>query len=636
MFYLAKLGQKISFLALAVIITISAIFMLNAASKESAIMDELAHIPAGYSYDRFLDYRLNPEHPPLVKALSAIPLLFLNLNFPLDSSSWEKDVNGQWDVGNQFIYKINDNKADKIIFLSRIFPIILTLLLILCVYLWSKKLVGPLWALVPTFFVALSPNIIAHGHYVTTDIGATLGFIIGLWSYSSYLQKQTKKSLILAGVAFGFSQLLKFSTFLLIPLFLFFSLVNWWFKSHQKELPIFSKNSLKILLKNILNLLVIFFIGYLLVWLVYIIFTINYPLEKQVSDTESILKSFAGGPDPQWRKCPPYGIGMRCLANIDIWMSSIPIIRGLAQYLLGVLMVIQRSAGGNTAYFLGDISGAGWWYYFPIVYLLKEPIPSLILVALGIFLAVRNLYHQTKEKRTNRFYNYLYEKFDLFAILSTAIFYWLYSIKSTLNIGFRHILPTIPLLYILATVSIKNWIDNQNQNERDFPWYQKILSSFKDIVRKSLKITLVVFLLVWLFAETIIASPYFLSYFNQIGKGVWGGYQYVTDSNYDWGQDLKRLKIYVQKNNIDKIAVDYFGGGDVSYYLSDKAVLWWSSKGNPLNEGVKWIAISANVIQSAKANPTKGYVLEEQNTYPWLNQKPYARAGTSIFIYKLE
>src|SRR3989344_6512853 len=59
------------------------------AANDSAVMDELAHIPAGYSYVKELDDRLNPEHPPLLKALSALPLLALDLNFPTDKPSWQ-------------------------------------------------------------------------------------------------------------------------------------------------------------------------------------------------------------------------------------------------------------------------------------------------------------------------------------------------------------------------------------------------------------------------------------------------------------------------------------------------------------------------------------------------------------------
>src|SRR5271157_5454504 len=74
--------------ALALIVVIAFAFMLNAAKNDSAIMDELAHIPAGYGYVDHLDYRLNPEHPPLAKILGALPLRFLDLNFPTTSTAW--------------------------------------------------------------------------------------------------------------------------------------------------------------------------------------------------------------------------------------------------------------------------------------------------------------------------------------------------------------------------------------------------------------------------------------------------------------------------------------------------------------------------------------------------------------------
>ncbi|GAH87822.1 unnamed protein product, partial [marine sediment metagenome] len=60
---------------------------------DSATMDEVAHLPAGYSYLTQKDYRLNPEHPPLLKDLAAIPLLFIkDINFPSDIKAWKEDV----------------------------------------------------------------------------------------------------------------------------------------------------------------------------------------------------------------------------------------------------------------------------------------------------------------------------------------------------------------------------------------------------------------------------------------------------------------------------------------------------------------------------------------------------------------
>src|SRR5689334_12990603 len=88
---------------------------LTAMAGNSAIVDEVAHIPSGYSYLHYGDYRLNPEHPPLIKDLAGLPLQFMNLKFPDYEPSWTTDINGQWESGWNFIYHIG-NDADQIIF----------------------------------------------------------------------------------------------------------------------------------------------------------------------------------------------------------------------------------------------------------------------------------------------------------------------------------------------------------------------------------------------------------------------------------------------------------------------------------------------------------------------------------------
>ena len=200
------------------IVAISAFLMFDVSRQESATMDELAHIPAGYSYVKYLDYRLNPEHPPLLKALAALPLLDMNLKFPTDSPKWEKEVNNQWDIGSIFLFQ-SGNNPDKIVQSARIFPIIITLLTIVLIYLWSRELLGKWWALLPAFLFAASPAVLAHGHYVTTDIAAAFGFLLATYLFTKFLNRRNGLNLILAGVGLGIALLLKFSTVLLIPLF---------------------------------------------------------------------------------------------------------------------------------------------------------------------------------------------------------------------------------------------------------------------------------------------------------------------------------------------------------------------------------------------------------------------------------
>lgn len=272
-------------------------------------------------------------------------------------------------------------------------------------------------------------------------------------------------------------------------------------------------------------------------------------------------------------------------------------------------MVIQRSAGGNTVYFLGEVSSSGSPFYFPAVYFMKEPLPILTLTLLALLYA---LYRGRRMIRNLKF------KWAQFSMLFFIIIYGLYSITSSLNIGVRHLLPIMPFIYILTAMGLKSLLEETS------------------LGTKKLGIGFVVVLTAWFLISVGRAYPYYLSYFNEV-IGTDNGWRYVTDSNYDWGQDLKRLQAFVDEEGIPKIAVDYFGGGNPNYYLGDKAILWQSARGSPRESGIEWLAVSINTLQGAKGEPHPEQLRNPRDEYRWLTnyEVPYARAGKSIFIYKL-
>jgi len=621
------------------VLIIAALLMLNSSLRESAIVDELAHIPAGYSYLKFGDNRLNPEHPPLLKDLSAIPLVFLNLNFPIESNYWQQYINGQWDVGRVFLYE-SGNNADQIIQLARIFPMILTLLTAFLVYLLAKKFVGPYWALLPFILFSFSPLFLAHGHYVTTDIAAAFGAILIFLIVIPKMMQPSKKNLLVAGLFLGIAQLTKFSLLLFYPLIIIFILI--WkivqiIKQKKSHLTI---SPLKEILKTLGNIIIVFIISFGVIYLVYLPQNINYPIEKQVYDTEQILYSFAGGPDPQLETCRHWtgsiSRQMRCVAEIDIALSKNKITKPFAQYLLGALMVVERSTGGNTGYFLGNISNSGWHEYFPIVFLIKEPIPSLILIFLAIFWSFKNFIKSTIDNIKNKNWwtkliNWLSQNFLLFCILIFVIIYSIFSIRSPLNIGYRHLTVIIPLIYILTADQIKKWwlgVKNNVDSQSIF----SLLINFNQIKKIGIKTILILILIMWYIIEALIISPHFIAYFNEFVGGAKNGYKYVVDSNLDWGQDLKRLAKFVEENNINKIKLDYFGGGSPTYYLQEKFEHWQSAKGQP--ETNSWLAVSLTFLQNSQGKPVPGFHINPKDTYNWLKDKnPTARIGYSIFVY---
>ena len=121
-----------------IIVLLLAMFTIMYASQidDVAIMDELAHIPAAYSYVSLKDMRLNPEHPPLIKDLAGLPLLLFKPNFPTDTKAWKDEINGQWDQGAKFLYE-SGNDPDRILRYSRLPVMLLAVLFGWLLYKWS-------------------------------------------------------------------------------------------------------------------------------------------------------------------------------------------------------------------------------------------------------------------------------------------------------------------------------------------------------------------------------------------------------------------------------------------------------------------------------------------------------------------
>ena len=568
------------------------VFVITVASMsgDSVTMDEVAHLPSGYSYLTQKDMRLNPEHPPLVKDLAAIPLLFIKgIEFPYDIKAWQSDVNGQWDFGFNFLYG-RGNPVDKMIFWGRIPMILILILLGFYIFKWSRELFGNNGALLALLLFSFSPTFLAHGRLVTTDVAAATGAFIATYYFVQALKRPDGKNIILAGIIFGAAQLLKFSVILLIPLFVFLAAIWWLFQSKQ-------------LWNTFKTLILVFIIGFIVMWPVYQYHVWGYPVERQVSDTKFILASF---------KYP-------VISNAIVWMADKPILRAYAQYLLGLAMVIQRATGGNTTYFLGEVSASGWKNYFPVVYLIKETLTLHILTFIAVFYALFIGLRQIKKPIfTNIFRgigSFIRYRFAELSMLSFVAIYWITSLTSNLNIGVRHLLPAFPFTIVLVAGTVALLLKDP---------YLKI------------KKAVLAALIIWQVFSVISVYPHFLSYFNEAVGGPKKGYLYSVDSNLDWGQDLKRLKKWVDVNNVDKIYIEYFGGGDARYYLKEKFAPWSGSLTEAEFPKDNYLAVSATFLQGGRGKPVPGFN-QKQGHYLWLNKyTPVTKIGNSIFVYYIQ
>ncbi len=568
---------------------------------DSAIIDEVAHLPAGYSYITQQDMRLNPEHPPLVKGLAGGAIWLYSkitntaINFPSNIPAWQTAINGQWDFGFDFLYR-SGNDADALIFLGRLPMLLVLLLLGFYVFKWTRELAGNSAALLALFLYAFSPTFIAHGRFVTTDVAAAAAIFIASYYFIRWLKNPSAKNLIIAGLIFGLAQTAKFSVFLLTILFAVIAL--FWVYLKTRERKNFWQNTYRYLGGTIL----LYAIGYVfIVWPIYFFHVANYPVARQVNDTRQILQSF----------------GMRPVANFIIWLAGLPVLRALAQYGLGLAMVLQRAVGGNTTYFLGQINNTGWPLYFPVVYLIKETLTLHILTFAALFYGL----WQFIKNRLYRWYNFhdwLRQNIAQILMLGFIALYWYSSLTSILNIGVRHILPTFPFIFLLVSQQVSQWL------------------AATDTARlaKNLKYAFLVILIIWQAVSVINVYPSFLAYFNESIGGPANGYKYVVDSNLDWGQDMKRLTAWVNANKIDKIRLHYFGGAVPEYYLGNKFIFWWGKyPPQDITKTGGWLAVSATFLQGGRGQYVPGFH-EDVGDYTWLNNyTPVAIIGHSIFVY---
>ncbi len=348
-------------LAAVIIVVVALVLAITSVWNDSPIVDEIPHIGAGYSYIATGDYRLNPEHPPLAKDVAGLSMKIAGTKdeAAFNSRFWQKDLNGQWEFGRKLLFS-SGNDAIRLVRFAKIPELIFFVLCAIIIFAWTRKIYGYLAALIALFLFSFSPTIMAHSRYVTTDIPALFGILIATYFFTHYLEKPTTKNLWLAGIIFGVAELTKFSVFLLVPFFLCLAVIYG---------LISLKSKIRTTFYILLSTCFVIAIGYIfVVWPVYYFHTWNYPIQLQHDQTQTLLSSY----------------GRRSVADTVVNLSGAPVVRALAHYGLGLLMVTQRAVGGNTTYFLGQVSKDSWPQYFPLVYFLKEPLPFWGLLLLAI------------------------------------------------------------------------------------------------------------------------------------------------------------------------------------------------------------------------------------------------------------
>lgn len=252
---------------------------------------------------------------------------------------------------------------------------------------------------------------------------------------------------------------------------------------------------------------------------------------------------------------------------------------------------------GHSAYFMGEISKVGWWYYFPTVFAIKTPLPTLILLllALGLFVWLKQ-----------------WQRWSLVWPLLLAGGVLAAGMVSHVDIGFRYLLPMLPLLFLftgeLTTAVSPRW----------------------------LTLTTAVCCL-FLLPISLTIHPNYLAYFNQLAGGPDNGWRWVVDSNIDWGQDLVALAGYAHQHP-EPIQAAWLGSAPLSAYGINHATpmpIWPHGKENPTYDPF-YPPQPAPGTYVISVTQLQGAYLKDPTRFRWFQtRQPDEKLGYSLFVYRL-
>ena len=198
-----------------VIIFCFAYLCFSAVKDRGPTYDETAHLPAGLSYLKTGDFRLNSAHPPLAKLIAALPLLFADVSIPDGSPAW--DSARDFDFGTEFFRSEIPDSKNHLLLASRMMMILLGCLLCLAVYFLSLSLYGQKSAIFAALMTGFSPTIIAHSGLVNTDVCVALFCVLTFIGIDRVRRNSRITDELFLGGALGLALASKYSALLMLP-----------------------------------------------------------------------------------------------------------------------------------------------------------------------------------------------------------------------------------------------------------------------------------------------------------------------------------------------------------------------------------------------------------------------------------
>ncbi len=525
----------------AAVLLLALMFLLSggAALRESVTFDEVAHVAAGLSYWQRLDMRMNTEHPPMAKLLSALPLVLLRTHADYSHPSWTQSENffpawmGQWIFGEYVLSHWNE--PARVLAWARFPMLLLTIALGWVIFAIGRRLGGPWGGLLALVAYATAPVFITFGPLVLTDVAITLFTLLTLWTFAELWREPTRRNTALFAFSLAGALLSKFSAGALFFAFIAIVLSLRWLPlpdqpREKSEFKAWRRIRRRATYKGI-------FWAAVVTYIVYLVFSWNEPTPFQGHVAAILFRPL---------------------------MPALVFVRGL-------LIVVLT--GSRPTFLLGHHYPHGTWLYFPVLLVLKSTVGFLGLTILTGALALWRKFSKNEQGSVipaalTTHWRALWVGLIVFAGLF---------IVSHLNVSYRHFnIPLVLMTVLLAPLPL-------------------ILQRLR--LRAPLTGIAAITLTVLLAASCVVTAvrqyPYYMPYVNALGLGK-PPYTLMSDSNVDWNQALPEVNRFATQHGIQRLKIDDYGMTDTAATVPG-SVLWDCQ--NPGDEDAgHWVVVSANVI----------------------------------------
>ncbi len=375
------------------------------------------------------------------------------------------------------------NDADRLLLRARTAVVVFPLLLGLLVFAAGYEMFGPVAGLMGLALFTFEPTVLGHGALVTTDMAVSLFVFASVYAFYRYVKEPGVGGALIFGLAFGLALATKMSGVIVLPIVVICAAIVL-IRDRERQ-P--RRGVLAWRMSGAIAMAAV--VGYGILWAFY---GFRYTARPAGLTIMPPLTPFA--------MFLPKAIHVPILFLARWHLLPEAYLYGWTKLPIDQVM--------HPMFLLGKVHSTGVWFYFPVALAIKSSLTLLVLAMIAPVMFSKGLRQYRRE---------------LLFLLVPAVVILLASRTSHLDIGVRHVLPMYPFAAVLAGAS--GW--TLAKGSRGGQYAVAALLLFQAI-------------------SSVHAFPDYLPYANEAFGGSGRSYRLLSDSNVDWGQELKEVSAYLR------------------------------------------------------------------------------------------